>query len=147
MQRFVRTLNKALQRVLSEMNWVVSKVGKLLGMTVYDACSMEARACLDGLKFAACLGLSKVAVETDCLQFVQLWMKRESQRSIIAGLLTEIQEVCRASQEFSISYISRSCNKIAHVLAKQVSSSHRTATWLETPSCVYDMIMVEASAG
>jgi hypothetical protein len=68
----------------------------------------------DGLKLAAWLGLQRVAVETDCLQFVQLWRKKESQRSVIDPILKEIDEICLAFQEFSISFVSRSCNKVAH---------------------------------
>jgi ribonuclease HI len=110
-----------------------------------DACSMESVACRDGLQLAARLGLRRVAVETDCLQFVHPWRK-ESQRSVIDPILKEIDEVCLAFQEFSISCVSRSCNKVAHVLAKQVYASHRLETWHVTPTCVYDLIMFEASA-
>ena len=84
-------------------------------------------------------------METDCIQFVQLWRK-ESQRSVIDPILKEIDEVCLAFQEFYISFVRRSCNKVAHVLAKQVSASYRLETWHVTPICVYDLIMFEASA-
>ena len=83
-------------------------------------------------------------MEIDCLQFVQLWRKKESQRSVIDPILKEIDEVCLAFQEFSISFVSRSCNKLAHVLAKQVSASHPLGTWHVTPTCVFDLIMFEA---
>jgi hypothetical protein len=86
-------------------------------------------------------------VETGCLQFVQLWRKRESQRSLIDAILKEIDEDCLAIQEVSFSYVSRSsCNKVAHVLAKQVLGSHPSETWHVTSACVYDLIMFEASA-
>jgi hypothetical protein len=48
-----------------------------------DACTMEALACRDSLRLAVQLGLRRVALETDCLQVVQLWKKKETQRSII----------------------------------------------------------------
>jgi ribonuclease HI len=38
----------------------------------FDACSMEAAACRDGLKPARRLGFQRVNVETDCLQSMQL---------------------------------------------------------------------------
>ena len=84
---------------------------------------MEALACRDGMKLAAQMGLRRVALETDCLQVVQLW-KKESQRSIIDPILKEMEEISLAFQEFSFSFISRSSNKVAHLLARQVSSSH-----------------------
>ena len=54
-------------------------------------------------------------MEIDCLQFVQLWRKRDAQRSLIDAILKEIDEDCLAFQEVSFSYVNRSCNKVAHV--------------------------------
>jgi hypothetical protein len=108
---------------------------------------MEALACRDGMKLAAQMGLRRVALETDCLQVVQLWKKKETQRSVIDRILKEMEEISLAFQEFSFSFISRNCNKVAHLLARQVSSSHCWELWHVTPACVYDLIMVEASAG
>ena len=99
------------------------------------------------MKLAAQMGLRRVALETDCLQVVQLWKKKESQRSIIDPILKEMEEISLAFQEFSFSFISRSSNKVAHLLSRQVSSSHCSEVWRVTPACVYDLIMVEASAG
>ena len=62
------------------------------------------------------MGLCRVALETDCLQVVQLWKKKESQRSIMDPILKEIEEISLAFQEFSFSFISRSSNKV-HLLA------------------------------
>ena len=98
------------------------------------------------MKLAAQMGLRRVALETDCLQVVQLW-KKESQRSIIDPILKEMEKISLAFQEFSFSFISKSSNKVAHLLARQVSSSHCSEVWRVTPACVYDLIMVEASAG
>ena len=107
---------------------------------------MEALACKDSLIFASQLGVQNVAVETDCLQLVQLWNKRDSQRSIIDSTLKEIAELSLAFQSFTLSFVSRICNKVAHSLAKEVSASHRSETWHVTPACVYDQIVFEASA-
>jgi hypothetical protein len=53
-------------------------------------------ACKDGLKLAERLGFQRINVETDCLQFVQLWRKRELQQSLIDAILKEIDEDCLA---------------------------------------------------
>lgn len=94
-----------------------------------DACTMEALACRDSLKPAAQMGLQQVALEPDCLQVVQMWKKKEVQRSIIDPILKEIEEISFAFQQFSFSFISRKCNKVAHLLARQVSSVHRLEMW------------------
>ena len=107
----------------------------------FDACSMEAMACKDSLIFAGQLGVQRVTMETDCLQLVQLWNKREDQRSIIDSTLREIAELSLAFQDFTLSFVSRNCNKVAHTLAKQVSVSDRLETWHVTPACVYDQIV------
>jgi len=112
-----------------------------------DACSLEALACRDNLRLAVHLGLQRVALETDCLHLVQLWQKKESQRSAIHHILREIEELSLAFREFTFSFVSRTCNKVAHLLARLVSSSHRSETWHVTPTCVYDLIVSEASAG
>jgi ribonuclease HI len=108
---------------------------------------MEAFACRDGLKLARQHGEQRVILETDCLELVNLWKKRDSQRSVVDPILKEIQDLELAFQEFSFVYVSRSCNKVAHVLAKQVSSTQRSEKWHVTPLCVADLMMFEASAG
>jgi hypothetical protein len=49
--------------------------------------------CRDGAKFAAQLGIQRVAIETDWLQMVQLWNKVETQPSIVDPILREIDEL------------------------------------------------------
>jgi len=88
-----------------------------------------------------------VKLETDCLQLVQLWNKKDAQCSIVDLLLQEIDVLRLAFQGFSFSYISRICNKVPHTLAKQVSKSHRSETWHITPTCLYNLISSEASVG
>jgi ribonuclease HI len=110
-----------------------------------DACLMEAIACIDGLTLARELGLQRVILETDSLE-VHLWKKQDAQRSIVEPILREIEEIRLAFLDFSFCYVNRKCNEIAHVLAKQVTSTHCMETWHVTPACVSDLIMYEASA-
>jgi ribonuclease HI len=111
-----------------------------------DACMMESLACRDGLELAKQHGEQRVILETDCLELVNLW-KKEAQRSVIDPVLQEIQNLCLAFQDFSFVFVNRCCNKIAHVLAKQVSNTRCLETWHVTPACVADLVMFEASAG
>ena len=92
-------------------------------------------------------GVQQVLLETDCLELVQLWKKKEMRRSIVGTVLKEIEALSLAFQDFSFSHISQSCNKVAHCLARQVTSSHRMERWHVTPSCVADLVFQEASAG
>lgn len=113
---------------------------------VFDVCTMEAMACRDGIQVAADAGYQCLHVETDCLEFVQLWRRKESQLSIAGSVIAEIVNLSNGFQDFSISYVSRNCNKIAHVLAKQVTSTHSLERWHVTPACVSNLVLIEASA-
>jgi hypothetical protein len=107
---------------------------------------MEAIACRDALVLAQQHGVQRVILETDCLDLVNLWGK-ESQRSVIDPILKQIEDLSLAFHEFSFSYVNRVCNKVAHVLAKQVSSTQCLEVWHVTPACVSDLVLYEASAG
>ena len=111
-----------------------------------DVCMMEALGGRDGLQLAVQHGERRVVLETDCLELINLWQKRDVQRFAIGPVLEEINALSLAFHSFSFSYVNRSCNKIAHVLAKQVSKTHRTEMWHVTPACVEDLLVSEASA-
>jgi hypothetical protein len=107
---------------------------------------MEALGCRDGLQLAMQQGDLRVALETDCLELINLWKKRDAQRSTLGPVLEEINALSLALHSFSFSYVNRTYNKIAHVLAKQVSKTHRMEMWHVTPACVEDLLISEASA-
>ena len=101
-----------------------------------DALLMEALACRDGLALAQQFGMQQVTMETDCQESVTLWHAAEHQRSSVLALLREIQELSSLFQNFTLSFSGRNCNRVAHVLAKQVSGSVPSGRWYETPECV-----------
>jgi hypothetical protein len=47
--------------------------------------------------------------------------------------------------DFSIFYISRSCNRVAHTLAKQVSDDNRLAEWQLAPACVDHLMTLDCN--
>jgi ribonuclease HI len=111
-----------------------------------DAGMGEPLACRDAVRLARHLGLQRVQVETDCLELVQLSEKKELHPSLLDPVLTEINELKLAFSEFVFKFVSRSCNKIAHVLAKQVTHTNQSEVWHETPTCVRDLMLSEAQA-
>ena len=42
-------------------------------------------------------------------------------------------------------YYSRSCNRVAHTLAKQVSDDNRLGKWQFTLSCVVDLVTADGN--
>ncbi|OEL21313.1 hypothetical protein BAE44_0017666, partial [Dichanthelium oligosanthes] len=74
-----------------------------------------------------------------------LWGKLETQRSAITSTLREIQDLSLLFSGFVFTYGSRTCNKVAHVLTKQVTSTSRTGVWQEAPNCVRDLLQSECN--
>lgn len=105
-----------------------------------DALTMEAIACRDGLALAIQSGARKIWLETDCQQLVQLWQSGSYQRSSIAPYLQEMLEQSLVFLDFKLSFISRTCNKIAHVLAKRVTGDTRAAWWTRVPAYVSNLL-------
>ena len=91
---------------------------------ILDAGVGEALASRDAVKLAAQFGFHKIHLETDCLELIQIWEKRETQRSIIAPILAGIDDFRRASTEFA--FRRASSNKVAHLLTKQVTNKLRS---------------------
>jgi hypothetical protein len=83
-----------------------------------DVCMMEALGCRYGLQLALQQEDLRVALEIDCLELINLWKKRDAQRSAIGPVLEEINALSLAFHSFSFYFVNRTCNKIAHVLAK-----------------------------
>ena len=71
----------------------------------FDVCLMEALACRDGLVLAKQQGIQQVWLETDCLELVNLWNKKDVQRSIVDSVLKEIDDLRLAFQDFSFFFI------------------------------------------
>jgi ribonuclease HI len=105
-----------------------------------DALSMEALACRDGLTLALQAGFQKVWLETDCQEVVKLWQAGVNQRSSVVSIIREIRELSTLFQDFKFSFVSRSCNKLAHALAKKVTGNTRVGWWSYAPTSVLNLL-------
>ena len=108
---------------------------------------MEALACSDGLVLAQQTGVQKLWLETDCKELVNLWNAGDNQRSTVAELLGEIRELSMGFQDFKFSFISRDCNRVAHVLAKQVTGDAPSGWWHEGPACIVNLMIADCNPG
>ena len=99
----------------------------------YDHClnalMVEAWACRDGIRLASTCGVTKLCLETDCLELVRLWELKETQRSVLTPVLKEMHELSLQFSDFELRHISRVCNRVAHELAKQMSGDPGTVEW------------------
>jgi hypothetical protein len=71
---------------------------------------------------------------------VKLWEAVDTQRSRISPILKEIKDRSAAFFDFSLMYANRSCNQVAHVLARQVSDDIRMGEWHSAPSGVLHLL-------
>lgn len=112
-----------------------------------DALTMDALACRDGIVLAQQNGVQRLWLETDCLELVNLWVAGNNQRSSVMSILSEIRDRRNLFQEFRFTFISRTCNKVAHVLAKQVTDNVQARWWRQAPACIFDLLSSDCNPG
>ena len=64
------------------------------------------------------------------------------QRSYLAPIFREIRELSLCFTDFNLVYANRSCNRVAHMLAKQVTDDIRLGEWHSAPTCI-DLLLTE----
>jgi ribonuclease HI len=110
-----------------------------------DALTMEAMACRDGLNLALQLGVQRLWLETNCQEVIKLWMAGWNQRSSIVSILKEIRELSLLFQDFKFSFVARSCNEVAHTLAKWVTGESRAGWWSYAPAYVSNPLISDCN--
>ena len=110
-----------------------------------DALMMEAIACRDGLQFAREKGVLRLQNEMDCQELVKLWALGSNQRSYITPIIRDIVEISSGFLDFTLMYAPRTCNRVAHVLTKQVSDEVRLGEWHIAPTCIDHLVTEECN--
>ncbi|OEL37386.1 hypothetical protein BAE44_0001594 [Dichanthelium oligosanthes] len=64
---------------------------------------------------------------------VDTWNNREQHRSVIASILAEIQERAASFSSFSLVYVKRGANWLAHLCAQHASRYRVDCTWGPQP--------------
>ena len=95
--------------------------------------------------FAKLRGYTHVTVETGCLEVVNLWNSRLTDRSVIAPILAEVGELSLSFFSFVIQHVSRPANGPAHLCAKRACTLSVTESWLDkTPSFLVSSLLLIA---
>jgi hypothetical protein len=105
-----------------------------------DALMMEATMFKEGIILAHDLGVQRIKCDTDIQELVKLWEMGELQRSRISPIIREIRGLSNTFHSFSLMYVHRSCNHVAHTLVKQVSDSIRVGEWHLAPTCIANLL-------
>ena len=87
----------------------------------------------------------RLQLETDCQVLVNLWENRSSQKSEIAPLLRQMEEMSQSFEFFSLRFVSRDCNKLAHECARLVSTNSQVKEWHVAPPRLRDIINIDCN--
>jgi hypothetical protein len=102
---------------------------------------MEALTCCDGLALVLHAGFQKVWLKIDCQEVVKLWQAGMNQRSSVVLIIKEIRELSNLFQEFKFSFVSHSCNNLAHALTKKVTDDNRVGWWSYALTSVSNLLV------
>ena len=98
--------------------------------SAYNALAMEAYAVRDGIQLAIDVGIHEVTIETDSQHLVNLWTGTNFEHSEVAAIMMEIKELSTMVRLFTLNFIPREANELAHLCAKQCSSVRRRCLWI-----------------
>lgn len=102
---------------------------------VPDALTAEALVAKEGIELAMELGVDRLILEVDCQGLAKMLMDPASIRSSIRGLWYDITELGKNFSDFSINWVRREANSVAHVCASMVSATERSffsfSDWLD----------------
>jgi len=93
---------------------------------VPDALTAEAMAAKEGVELALERGLDKCILEVDSQGLAKLLVDPSSTRSYIGGLYFDIAELGKNFSEFSVHWVGREANSVAHICASTFSTTERS---------------------
>jgi ribonuclease HI len=130
-----------------EGEFIAAAAGKLRHL--HDALQAETEACAAAVEGAAALGLNRVIFESDSQVLVNALNSSSHELATIGVLLRDIRSNCiKDFEAFEFSFVSRTCNKVAHSLAKLgYEGEDECVGWADDPpQCVSVMVTSELAA-
>ena len=98
-----------------------------------DAASSEAAALRDGLLLAQQIGCTRIEIQSDCMEVVQTMHDGGFSVTAAVAIYDEIVDLWKEFRDISISHCNRSCNAVAHELARQAVLQKSSFVWIEEP--------------
>jgi hypothetical protein len=98
-------------------------------------------------RYAVCYqqGVQRLLVEIGCKDLVELWLREDRQRSMVAGILKQMKDLssCSCFENFSFCLQNGlvSCNRAAHECAKV--SLQLSTVWQQPPESVLRAIELD----
>lgn len=100
---------------------------------VLDAATTEAAALRDGLLLAQQIGCTRIEIQSDCMEVVQTMHDGGFSATAAVAIYDEIVQLWREFGDIAISHCNRSCNLVAHDLARQALLQKSAQVWVDDP--------------
>ncbi|CAO2201990.1 unnamed protein product, partial [Urochloa humidicola] len=95
----------------------------------------------DGLSLARRCGVRQAVVESDSSVAIQLLRSPKGERSMVAGIWHDVQELANSFESLVFVHVRREANEAAHVCAKAAYSTMGVCEWLDhTPNFLVDVV-------
>ncbi|XP_061993589.1 uncharacterized protein LOC133711495 [Rosa rugosa] len=107
----------------------------------------ELMAIKQGLAFVKGLNLQQVTIESDCLDAVQLILKKDHELDELGALVDDILHQLLSLPQVRIQHAKRTCNAIAHKLAAYAFDSVLSnMVWTNRlPECISDVLQYDSA--
>jgi ribonuclease HI len=141
----VASMPGATDAVIKDENGIFMRAKARKLPSVASALVAEAEARRDGLRLLGQSGHQQVILESDSLELITLWRSREEQRSEITPILREIQTMIAGILSFKTLHTRRTGNMVAHICAKNASSSHDIVWGNNPPSFLLKQLRADCN--
>lgn len=84
--------------------------------------------------------MQRLHLETDSQRAGDAMGGGANQGLCIVLIIMEIRELSVSCIVFTLMYTSRSCNRVAHTVAKQVLDDNRLGVWQNAPTCIAHLL-------
>ena len=100
---------------------------------------MELLAIRDGIQISKDLGHTRICIESDAKEMVDMCNSEISERSAFAAICHEIKELIEGFNSCVLTFVHREANEAAHRCAKQATKDRRRCLWINyMPSFLAD---------
>ena len=112
-----------------------------------DTCSAEVAellACRRAVQEAVQRGVQKLHLETDCQTVAGMLNEKKRNLSAMGQVVEEVKSMCSLLADCKITWVRRTANRAAHVLAKLGISNRASMLWdLVPPDCILSIVSDE----
>ncbi|XP_048493290.1 uncharacterized protein LOC125493810 [Beta vulgaris subsp. vulgaris] len=106
----------------------------------------EAMAVREGIRVAMEAGFHGFIVETDCMTLFEALKRKRRPASVLGRILQDIYVLISSCTNVTFSFVRRSGNEVAHLLAKRSLESDELLVWLEeAPEFVMPSVALDVS--